>query len=127
MTAYTHPELNLTDPTKGFAHFVLYTEPRIGVAGAAWNATVNIERPTPYVQEWVDRLQQCEPNALHTTLVASQEIPKLFHPCVDQDPASPSALGDGCTCSRTFMDLELGLPVIGKHFRSARGGNDRWT
>ncbi|MBU3870032.1 hypothetical protein KN815_40080 [Streptomyces sp. 4503] len=124
---YTHSELNLTDPTKGYAYFVLYTEPRISVAGAAWNATVNVERPTPYVQEWLDRLQRCEPNALHTTLVQSREITKLFHPCVDEDKASPSALGDGCTCFRTFVDPIFGMPVVGQHFRTARGNNDRWT
>ncbi|MBK3645692.1 hypothetical protein [Streptomyces sp. MBT33] len=125
---YQHPDLNLTDPTKGFAHFVLYTEPRIGAVGAAWNATVSIERPTPYVEEWVGRLERCEPNALHTTLVDPQEIPRLFHPCVDEDKASPSAVsGDGCTCRRTWVDPEFGLPVVGEHFRTVGGSSDRWT
>lgn len=125
---YTHPELNLTDPTKGFAHFVLYTEPEISAAGAAFNATVSMERPTLYVQEWMERLRRCEPNALHTTLVESREIPRLFHPCVDEDKASPSAVGgEGCTCYRTWVDPVFGLPVVGQHFRTVGGNADRWT
>ncbi|WNI20002.1 hypothetical protein [Actinacidiphila sp. ITFR-21] len=124
MTVYAHPELNLTDPGKGYAHFVLYTEPRLNVAGAAWNATINIELDSPYVQEWVDRLQRCEPNALHTTFVMNREIPRLFHPCVDEDKTSPAANGGNCHCFRTWTDPEYGLPVVGRHSRSA--GQDRW-
>lgn len=40
---FTSADLNLTDPTKGFAHFVLYVEARISGAGAAWSATVSID------------------------------------------------------------------------------------
>lgn len=123
--SFTHPDLNLTDPTKGYAHFVLYAEARIGVAGAAWNATVSIERQSPYAREWLDRLVRCDPNPLHTTLVGNQAIPKLFHPCVDDD--SPSAVsGMGCVCRRTWYDPKFDLPV-GKHYRSVSGGTDHWT
>ncbi|MEU9837289.1 hypothetical protein AB0D67_37630 [Streptosporangium sp. NPDC048047] len=123
-----HPDLNLTDPRKGYTHFVLYTEPSIGIAGAAWNATLSIERHSPYVQEWLSRLERCEPNPLHATLVDNQEIPKLFHRCVDEDKDSPSAIkGVGCTCRRTWYDMEFGLPVVGRHFRGSGGVNDRWT
>ncbi|GAA2417535.1 hypothetical protein GCM10010404_90120 [Nonomuraea africana] len=126
--SFTHPDLNLTDPTKGYAHFVLYTEARIGVAGAAWNATVSIERQSPYAREWLDRLVRCEPNPLHTTLVDNQAIPKLFHPCVDDDKNSPSAVeGSGCICHRTWYDPEFGLPVVGEHYRTVGGDTDRWT
>lgn len=125
MTGFVPPELNLTDPGRGYVHFVLYAEPRISAAGAAWNATVTIEASTPYVHEWVERLQRCQPNALHTTFVDSQEIPRLFHPCVDEDTASPAAQGERCYCLRTWTDPEYGLPVVGRHHRGI--GGDRWT
>ncbi|GAA2626659.1 hypothetical protein GCM10010411_74540 [Actinomadura fulvescens] len=125
---FTHPELNLTDPTQGFAHFVLYTEPHLSVAGAAWNATIIIERQSSYVREWLDRIQRCDPNPLHTTLVDNHKIPRLFHPCVDEDADSPSAVaGSGCTCCRTWYDPASGLPVVGEHFRTRGGDTDRWT
>ncbi|MFG2845975.1 hypothetical protein ACGF12_22815 [Kitasatospora sp. NPDC048296] len=116
----TQQDLKLTyDPTKPFGHFVLYTEPDLGVVTAHVQGTVVIEHRSAYVQEWLDRLQRCEPNPLHTTLVANQEIPKLFHACVDEDADSPSAIaGTGCVCRRTFTDPAFGLPVIGEHFRT---------
>ena len=127
MTAYAHSELNLTDP-RGYTHFVLYTEPDRGAAMGGLNATASIERMTRYAQEWRDRLERCEPNPLHTTLVGNHEIPKLFHPCVYEDKDSPSAIaGDGCTCSQTWMDLEFGLPVVARHFRTVTGNIERWT
>ncbi|MEU7665246.1 hypothetical protein AB0B60_43315 [Streptomyces lincolnensis] len=37
------------DPARGWAHFVLYTEPDRGFASAGLNGTVSIERESPYV------------------------------------------------------------------------------
>jgi len=126
--SYPHPNLNLTNPKKGYTHFVVYAEPQIGVAGAAWNATISIEGNTPYVREWLSGLQRCEPNPLHTMLVDNQEIPTLFHPCVDEDTNSPSAVaGVGCICRRTWCDPTFGLPVVGRHHRTRSGDFDRWT
>jgi len=60
--------------------------------------------------------------------VESQRIPSLFDPCVDEDPASPSAVGGtGCVCRRAWSDPEFGLPVVGEHFRTRGGATDRWT
>ncbi|MFC6087392.1 hypothetical protein [Sphaerisporangium aureirubrum] len=124
----TSANLNLTDPTRGYAHFVLYVEARIGVAGAAWNATVIIERQSPYAREWQGRLIRCEPNPLHATFVDNREIPELFHPCVDEDEESPVAIsGSGCVCRQTFYDPEFGLPVVAKHYRPVGGRTDLWT
>jgi hypothetical protein len=126
---YQARELNLTDPTNGYLHFVVYTEPRLSIASNSLNADVSIERQTPLVQEWLGRLVRCEPNALHCTLVEQQKIPTLFHPCVEEDKDSPSAVaGSGCVCRRTFYDPEFGLPVVGKHFKHrGEGGTDQWT
>lgn len=63
--SYTHPDLNLADAEKGYTHFVLYTEPEIGVAVAASNATVSIMWKTSYVQELLERLRWCERSAHH--------------------------------------------------------------
>ncbi|WP_331729606.1 hypothetical protein [Streptomyces platensis] len=128
MTGYTHSELNLTDPTKGYTQFVLYTEPRLGVACASLNATVTIRRQTPYGQEWRDRLQRCVPSAMHATLVDSMMIPKLFEPCVDEDTDNSSAVRrSSCACYRTWYDPEFGLPVVGEHYRTVSGDIDDWT
>ncbi|WP_018555006.1 MULTISPECIES: hypothetical protein [unclassified Streptomyces] len=129
---YEPVDLNLTDPTNGFMHFVLYTEPSRSVAGASLNAAVDIEAQqtvTPHFQEWLSRLVRCEPNALHCTLVERTKIPALFHPCVTEDASSPSAInGSGCVCRRTFYDPEFGLPVVGEHFKhSGTGGTDQWS
>ncbi|MEU3619824.1 hypothetical protein ABZ725_47195 [Streptomyces sp. NPDC006872] len=116
------------DPTAGHAQFVLYTEPEYGIVGAAWNGIASIERESPYVKEWLGRLQPCAPNALHTTLVDNGEIPRLFHPCVDEDKASPSLpAGEGCTCYLSWVDPAFGLPVVGQHFRTIGGNTGRWT
>ncbi|WP_328760518.1 hypothetical protein [Streptomyces sp. NBC_00271] len=116
------------DPAAGYTHFVLYTEPKYGTVGAAWNGTVSIERESPYVQEWLGRLQPCEPNTLHTTLVESDKIASLFHPGVDDDKDSPSAVGgSGCLCFKSFMDPEFGLPVVAHHYRTVGGNIDQWT
>lgn len=129
---YEARHLNLTDPTKGFMHFVLYTEPRLGVACSSLNAEVSIEAQqtlTPHFQEWLSRLVRCEPNATHCTLVERTKIPSLFHPCVTEDPSSPSARkGSGCLCRRAFYDPEFGLPVVGEHFKHrGEGGTDQWS
>lgn len=126
--SYRPRDLNLAyEPAKGWAHFVLYTEPRHGVAYGALNGTASIEQVTPYVREWLGRLQRCEPNALHTTLVPADKIPDLFHPCVYDDKDSPSAVGgSGCVCHQTFLDPEFGLPVVAEHYRTVSGNIDSW-
>jgi hypothetical protein len=122
-------ELNLTDPTKDYLHFVLYTEPRLSIVGSSLNAEVSIEPQTTLAREWLDRLVPCEPNALHCALVESHRIPELFHPCVKEDRDSPSAVGgSGCVCRQTFYEPEFGLPVVGEHFKHVGdGGVDHWT
>ncbi|MFL4910737.1 hypothetical protein ACJ6WF_48515 [Streptomyces sp. MMS24-I2-30] len=126
-------DLNLTDPEKGYLHFVLYTEARLGVASSSLNAELDIEASqtvTPHFQEWLSRLERCEPNAMHCTLVEPTKIPSLFHPCVTEDKNSPAAAisGSGCTCRRTFYDPEFGLPVVGEHFKHVgTGGTDQWS
>ncbi|WP_274036392.1 hypothetical protein [Streptomyces sp. MMBL 11-1] len=123
-------DLNLTNPHKGFLHFVLYTEAGRGVASASLNAELDIEAPqtiTPYFQEWRSRLERCEPDALHCTLVPSSQIPSLFHPCVTVDPNGGRAATSGprCPCRPTYYDPAFGLPVVGEHAGPA--GTDRWS
>ncbi len=127
--SYQQPDLSLTySPRKGYAHFVLYIEPEDGIVDSGLNAMVSIERTSRYVREWQERLRRCEPNSLHTLLVDSRRIPELFHPCVDEDKASPSAVdGSGCVCHRTWTDPEFGLPVVGQHYRTVDGTIDTWT
>ncbi|WP_327425712.1 hypothetical protein OG612_42430 (plasmid) [Streptomyces sp. NBC_01527] len=126
--SYEHRDLNLIyEPDKSWAHFVLYTEPNLGVTSAALNGTVSIESETPHVREWVDRLQPCEPNPLHTTLVPNRKILDLFQPCVHDDKDSPSAVGgSGCVCYQTFSDPEFGLPVVADHYRTRSGNTETW-
>ncbi|MFC9751239.1 hypothetical protein [Streptomyces niveus] len=126
---YEARDLNLTDPTTGYLHFVLYTEARLGIASSSLNAEVSIKRESPHVEEWLSRLERCEPNAMHCTLVEPQRIPSLFRPCVEDGKDSSAAVrGSGCTCRRTFYDPEFGLPVVGEHFKHAgTGGTDQWT
>lgn len=77
---------------------------------------------TPHF-EWLGRLVRCEPNALHCTLVEPTKIPTLFHPCVTEDPSSPSAVsGSGCVCRRTFYDPESGPPRRRQALQAPRGG-----
>lgn len=125
-------DLNLTDPDKGYLNFVLYTEPRHGIASSSQNAELSIEAfqaVTPHFHEWVSRLVRCEPNAMHCTLVDPRKIPALFHPCVTEDKDSPSAIdGSGCLCRRNFYDPAFGLPVVAEHFKHAgTGGTDQWS
>ena len=129
---FATPDLNLADPTKDYLQFVLYTEPRLGIVSASLNAELPIEAVqtvTPHAQEWLGRLVRCEPNAMHCTLVEATRIPALFHPCVEEDKASLSAIdGSGCVCRRTFYDPEFGLPVVGEHFKHRGGaGDDQWS
>ncbi|WP_254404503.1 hypothetical protein [Streptomyces anulatus] len=129
---YEPRDLNLTDPVKGYLHFLLYTEAGRGVASASLNAELDIEAPqtvTPHFQEWLSRLERCEPDALHCTLVAPAQIPSLFQPCVTEHRNSPAPIdGPGCTCRRAFYDPEFGLPVVGEHFDHAGpDGTDRWA
>ncbi|MFE1764036.1 hypothetical protein ACFW81_07445 [Streptomyces angustmyceticus] len=125
-------DLNLTDPEKGYLHFVLYTEARLGIASTSLNADVSIDAnqtQTPHFQEWLSRLVRCEPNAMHCTLVEQAKIPALFHPCATEDKNSLSAIsGSGCVCRQAFYDPEFGLPVVGEHRKSCyEGGSDRWS
>ncbi|MDQ1042014.1 hypothetical protein [Streptomyces sp. V4I2] len=116
------------DPARGWAHFVLYTEPAHGFASAGLNGMVSIEQESPYVREWLSRLQPCKPNTLHTTLVSSEKIPELFHACVRDDKDSPSAVGgSGCVCHQTFIDQEFGLSVVARHYRTVGGNIETWT
>ncbi|MGY0021207.1 hypothetical protein [Streptomyces sp. cg35] len=127
---YQHRDLNLTDPTRGYLHFVLHTEPALGVAASSLNAVVPIKGQTPLELEWLDRLQRCEPNSLHCALVEQSRIPALFQPCVEDDQRSPSTAAGavGCVCRRAYYDPQSGLPVVAKHLKQAgTGAADRWT
>lgn len=116
------------DPARGYTHFVLYSEPKYGIVGVAWHGTVSIEQESPYVKEWLGRLQPCKPDTLHTTLVESDKIADLFHACIDDDKGSPAAVGgSGCLCFKTFTDPEFGLPVMAHHYRTVGGNIDQWT
>lgn len=124
-----HRDLNLTDPTKGYLDFVVYTEQSLGIASTSLSGEVTVRKESPYAREWLDRLERCEPNALHCMLVEQTKIPSLFHPCVAEDKDSPSAVaGSGCVCRRPFYDPVFGLPVVGEHFKNVGdGGTDDWT
>ncbi|MFH8993071.1 hypothetical protein [Streptomyces sp. NPDC017940] len=106
MTFEAH-DLNLSDPTTGYLHFVLYTELQRGTVASSLNAELDIEAQqtvTPHFQEWRIRLERCEPNAMHCTLVTPTDIPVLFHPCVEEDKNSPAAFrGDGLSLSPDFL------------------------
>ncbi|GHB29756.1 hypothetical protein [Streptomyces chryseus] len=125
-------DLNLTDPGKGYLNFVLSVDARLGNTSSSLNADLSIEASqtgTPHFQEWRSRLERCEPNAMHCTLVEPTKIPALFHPCVTEDQDSPAAIsGSGCLCRQAFYDPEFGLPVVAEHFRHvAEGGTDQWA
>ncbi|MFG2825038.1 hypothetical protein ACGFX4_37130 [Kitasatospora sp. NPDC048365] len=120
------PDLQLTYD-RGWQHIVVHTEPGLGAAMSGLHGTVPIERDSRYTREWLSRLEPCDPNPLHTLLVGNETIPKLFHPCVYDDPQSPSAVaGSGCVCYRTFYDPEYGLPVIAHHYRTVTGNIENW-
>ncbi|RII07967.1 hypothetical protein DSC45_34190 [Streptomyces sp. YIM 130001] len=125
---YEPHDLQVTyDPSKGWSHFVLYTEPTRGIVMGGLNATTTIEPTSAYAHEWRNRLERCDPNPLHTTLVGNEEMPKLFHPCVYEDKESPSAVaGDGCLCRQTWVDPEFGSPVVAEHYRTVSGNIEHW-
>jgi len=128
MTYAPDRELHLThDAERGYWHFVLYIEPP-GACGSALNATQQFDPgPSPYAAEWLNRLQRCDPDALHVTLVGSNEAQALWHPCVYEDPDSPSAVAqDGCVCWQTFRDPVTWLPVTAHHYRTVTGNIENW-
>lgn len=123
--------LNLVDSRKGYLHFVLYTEPRLGLATSSLNAALDVEASytaTPHFQEWRSRLVRCRPNAMHCSLVEPGSIPGLFRPCVTEDKDNPAAISrSGCACRQTYYDPVFGLPVVAEHCRYAgAGGTDQW-
>lgn len=122
MTDNSH-HLNFTDPTKGFFHFALYSEPSNGIACAALNADVAIERNSIYVAQWRERLRKCTPNALHATLVTTESVPQLFGPCAEEGHAA-NAMFD---CHDSYVDPLFGLPVVVRHTRNARSGRETWA
>lgn len=128
MTDRHELDLHLTYlPERGYWHFVLYIEPPYGPLSAI-NATRRFESSTSrYAAQWLDRLISCEPDALHVALVGKNEAPNLWHPCVYEDPNSPSAvLGDGCLCWQTFCDPVTWLPVAAHHYRTVSGNHENW-
>lgn len=121
-------ELNLTYDQRGYFEFVLYNEPP-NYCGSALNATQRLREPSRsrYAQEWISRLQHTEPNPLHMVLVSNDKAPRLWNPCVVDDPESPSALDrDGCLCMTTFHDPLTGLPVVKEHYRTVSGNIEYW-
>src|SRR5690349_15945543 len=104
--AYRNDDLELTfSPARGYWHFVLRMEPP-GSPGSEFNASKTIKGSTSsHVDEWLKRLESCEPDALHVSLVNNRDASKLWAPCVFDDPDSPSAIGgDGCVCKQAFCD-----------------------
>ncbi|MCG5452941.1 hypothetical protein [Micromonospora hortensis] len=126
---YEHArDLNLTyDSGRGYWHFVLYIEPPHG-AGSALNGGKIMQASTSrYAAEWINRLTECDPDALHVALVGKNDAPNLWHPCVYEDPESPSAIArDGCVCWQTFHDPVTWLPVAAHHFRTVSGNHEYW-
>ncbi|MEU7883481.1 hypothetical protein [Microbispora bryophytorum] len=121
-------DLHLTySPSRGYWHFVLYIEPHVG-PGSAINAGEIIEdSASPYAAEWIRRLTPCDPDALHVALVGKEDAPRLWYPCVYDNPDSPSAVGgDGCVCWQTFHDPVTWLPVAAHHYRTVSGNIETW-
>jgi len=117
------------EPDQEWAHFVLYTEPGSGIVSSAFNDMLRVDGDSPYAREWRDRLQQVEPNPLHTLLLPDKrKMPALFHPCVYEDENSPSAVGkSGCVCFQSWYDPEFGMPVVADHYRTVGGRIENWT
>jgi hypothetical protein len=138
--AYQPPhDLQLVyDPSKGFCQLVLYSEPPGIGPGIAFNSgkilTVHktddgraVTTGSPYVEEWLQRLEPCEPDASHVALVGSKDGAALWQPCVYDDPQSPvSIAGDGCVCWQTFRDPVTWMPVAANHFRTVSGNHENW-
>jgi hypothetical protein len=121
-------DLHLThSPSRGYWHFVLCIEPAVGPFSAI-NASVIIEdSASRYAAEWIGRLTQCDPDALHVARVGKDDAPRLWHPCVYEDPDSPSAVArDGCVCWQTFRDPLTWLPVAANHYRTVSGNIETW-
>jgi hypothetical protein len=126
------------DSGKGFCHFVLYSEPPGVGPGIGLNGgkVLTIDKTadgqaartgSPYAREWVQRLEPCEPDALHVALVGSRDAASLWQPCVYDDPQSPVAIGgDGCVCWQTFHDPVTWMPVAANHFRTVSGNHENW-
>lgn len=112
---------------RGYWHFVLYLEPGIS-AGSALNGPQIIEPSSSrYAAEWLNNLEPCEPDALHVSLVGMNDAPRLWYPCVYEDPESPSAVaGEGCLCWQTFRDPVTQLPVAAEHYRTVSGNIETW-
>jgi len=121
-----------------YCHFVLYSEPPEVGPGIALSGgkiltvdkTVDGKAATtasPYVREWVQRLEPCDPDALHVALVGSKDAASLWQPCVYDDPQSPVTIaGDGCVCWQTFHDPVTWMPVAANHFRTVSGNHENW-
>ncbi|SCL20692.1 hypothetical protein GA0074692_0951 [Micromonospora pallida] len=128
MTYRHEGDLQLThSPARGYWNFVLHIEPP-GVVGSALNASQRFDASrSRYAAEWLDRLVPCDPDALHLTLVGPSDAPKLWHPCVHDDPDSPSAVArEGCVCWQTLRDPLTWLPVAAHHYRTASGNHEHW-
>ncbi|MFI6263281.1 hypothetical protein [Micromonospora sp. NPDC051006] len=121
-------DLHLThDPARGYWHFVLHIEPPMG-AGSALNASQRFDASgSRYAAEWIERLTPCDPDALHVTLVGQSDAPRLWQPCVYDDPDSPAAVArDGCVCWQTYRDPLTWLPVAAHHYRTVSGNHETW-
>ncbi|MEU5563329.1 hypothetical protein [Micromonospora musae] len=128
MTYQYERDLHLThDPARGYWNFVLHIEPPIG-PGSALNAAQRFDPAgSRYAAEWLERLVPCDADALHVTLVGPKDAPNLWHPCVRDDPDSPSAVsGDGCACWQTYRDPLTWLPVAAHHHRTVGGEHESW-
>jgi hypothetical protein len=122
-------DLHLTyDDNRGYWHFVLYIEPPVA-AGAEINAGCRFDASSSrYATTWLQRLTDCEPDALHVALIGGREARALWDPCVYDDPESPSAVaGDGCVCWKSSRDPITWLPVVAHHHRTVSGNIETWT
>ena len=138
MTYQPRHGLQLVYTPGGYQNFVLYSEPHRVGPGIAFNGgkilsvdkTVDGRTATntsPYVREWVQRLEPCDPNALHVALVGSKDAASLWHPCVYDDPQSPVTIsGNGCVCWQTFHDPVTWMPVAAHHYRTVSGNHENW-
>jgi|SRR5690606_10192560 len=127
MTYQPGRELNLTyDPQWGRFNFVLYSEQPTEWTSAL-NATQRLRKSSEYAREWTDRLQGTDPSPLHLALVSKEEAPRLWAPCVFDDPESSSAVAaDGCLCLSTFYDPLTWMPVVKEHYRTVTGNIEYW-
>lgn len=123
-----HP--SIYTPGKGWLGLDAYYEPSGNIATFRGpNGITSVKGDdSDSAREWVARLEKIEPNGLHALLVSNRDIPKLFHPCVYDDPESESAIGgDGCVCRQTYIDPLTALPVVAEHYRTVSGNIEHWT